>query len=75
MFLFALFIDLVTDQLQPQEQIPKITEEQKQGIGTEDGFGIFVVPKVAKSIAKRRFIDGSVNVSRREGTPTPTTTT
>jgi hypothetical protein len=41
-----------------EDQVPKITEEQKQGIGTEDGYGIFVVPKVAKSIAKRRFIDG-----------------
>ena len=49
-----------------EDQVPKITEEQKQGIGTEDGFGIFIVPKVAKKIAKRRFIDGSVNVARRE---------
>ena len=49
-----------------EDQVPKITEEQKQGIGTEDGYGIFIVPKVAKGIAKRRFIDGSVNVARRE---------
>ena len=49
-----------------EDQIPKITEEQKQGIGTEDGYGIFVVPKVAKSIAKKRFIEGSINVARRE---------
>ena len=48
-----------------EDQVPKITEEQKQGIGTEDGYGIFIVPKVAKGIAKRRFIDGSVNVARR----------
>ena len=40
--------------------------EQKQGIGTEDGFGIFIVPKVAKNIAKKRFIQGSINVARRE---------
>ena len=36
-----------------EDQVPKITEEQKQGIGTEDGFGIFIVPKVAKNIAKK----------------------
>ena len=49
-----------------EDQVPKITEEQKQGIGTEDGFGIFIVPKVAKNIAKKRFIQGSINVARRE---------
>ena len=49
-----------------EDQVVKITEEQKQGIGTADGYGLFVVPKIAKGIAKRRFIDGSVNVARRE---------